>query len=79
VSTVVNSHHHQALEKIGEGLQASAWSSDGLVEAVEDTRDRRWALGVQWHPELGWENDRFSKAIFNSFIKAALAKASDNG
>ena len=37
VSAVVNSHHHQALEKIGEGLQASAWSSDGLVEAVEDS------------------------------------------
>lgn len=78
VSTVVNSHHHQALEKIGEGLQASAWSSDGLVEAVEDTRDGRWALGVQWHPELGWENDHLSKAIFNSFIKAASIRASDN-
>ncbi|MCA1619275.1 MAG: gamma-glutamyl-gamma-aminobutyrate hydrolase family protein [Acidobacteria bacterium] len=78
VSTVVNSHHHQALEKIGEGLQASAWSSDGLVEAVEDTREGRWALGVQWHPELGWENDPLSEAIFNSFIKAASVRASDN-
>jgi putative glutamine amidotransferase len=78
VSAVVNSHHHQALEKIGEGLQASAWSSDGLVEAVEDTREGRWALGVQWHPELGWEKDRLSVAIFDSFIKAAALRASDN-
>jgi putative glutamine amidotransferase len=78
VSASVNSHHHQALEKIGEGLQASAWSSDGLVEAVEDTRDGRWALGVQWHPELGWEKDRLSVAIFDSFIKAAALRASDN-
>jgi putative glutamine amidotransferase len=71
VNAFVNSHHHQALEKIGEGLQVSAWSSDGLVEAVEETRDGRWALGVQWHPELGWESDSLSKAIFNSFIEAA--------
>lgn len=78
VSACVNSHHHQALEKIGEGLQASAWSSDGLVEAVEDTREGRWALGVQWHPELGWEKDRLSGAIFSSFIKAAALRASDN-
>jgi putative glutamine amidotransferase len=78
VSALVNSHHHQALEKIGEGLEASAWSSDGLVEAVEDTRDGRWALGVQWHPELGWEKDGLSIAIFNSFIKAASLPASDN-
>jgi putative glutamine amidotransferase len=78
VSAVVNSHHHQALEKIGEGLQASAWSSDGLVEAVEDTRQGRWALGVQWHPELGWEKDRLSGSIFGAFVKAASLRASDN-
>lgn len=74
----VNSHHHQALEQIGEGLQASAWSSDGLIEAVEDTREGRWALGVQWHPELGWERDNLSRAIFNSFVEAAHFRASDN-
>ncbi len=68
---LVNSHHHQALEQIGEGLQASAWSSDGLVEAIEDTRDGRWALGVQWHPEIGWERDQLSSNIFKSFLEAA--------
>jgi putative glutamine amidotransferase len=77
-SALVNSHHHQALEKIGEGLQASAWSSDGLVEAVEDTWEGRWALGVQWHPELGWEKDALSGAIFGSFLNAAGLQASDN-
>jgi putative glutamine amidotransferase len=75
--TLVNSHHHQALEKIGEGLQATAWSSDGLVEAVEDLRGGRWAVGVQWHPEISWNGDHFSEAIFNSFVKACAA-ASDN-
>jgi len=68
---LVNSHHHQALEQLGEGLQASAWSSDGLVEAVEDVREGRWALGVQWHPEIGWERDELSTNIFRAFLQAA--------
>src|SRR5215213_3303767 len=45
------SHHHQGVERLGEGLVASGWSVlDGLVEAIE-AQDARWALGVQWHPE----------------------------
>src|ERR1044071_2483481 len=68
---LVNSHHHQALEQIGEGLQASAWSSDGLVEAVEDVSEGRWALGVQWHPEIGWERDGLSANIFKAFLQVA--------
>jgi putative glutamine amidotransferase len=75
---LVNSHHHQALERIGDGLKASAWSSDGLIEAIEDTREGRWALGVQWHPELGWEADGLSGSIFDSFLRAAKTCGSDN-
>jgi putative glutamine amidotransferase len=78
VSAEVNSHHHQALEQLGEDLRASAWSSDGLVEAIEETREGRWALGVQWHPELAWEQDRLSQAIFKAFVEAARAHESDN-
>jgi putative glutamine amidotransferase len=74
----VNSHHHQALETIGRDLQATAWSADGLVEAVEDAREGLWAVGVQWHPELGWRNDDFSRVLFESFMNAARAYASDN-
>ena len=74
----VNSHHHQALETIGQQLQATAWSADGLVEAVEDTLEGRWAVGVQWHPEIGWRDDDFSRALFESFVNAAHACASDN-
>jgi putative glutamine amidotransferase len=77
-SALVNSHHHQALERIGEGLQATAWSSDGLVEAVEDVREGRWALGVQWHPEIGWASDDFSAAIFTAFVRASATATSDN-
>jgi putative glutamine amidotransferase len=77
VGALVNTQHHQALETIGEGLQATAWSSDGLVEAVEDLREGRWAVGVQWHPEIGWEGDDFSGAIFKAFVQACAAE-SDN-
>ena len=68
---LVNSHHHQAVEKVGKNLVPTAWTSDGLIEAVEDTRPNRFTLGVQWHPELGWEHDRFSQALFERFISAA--------
>ncbi len=45
------SHHHQAVDALGEGLVASGWSVlDDLVEAIE-VPEARWALGVQWHPE----------------------------
>lgn len=74
----VNSHHHQALETIGRNLQAVAWSADGLVEAVEETQVGRWAVGVQWHPEIGWREDDFSRSLFESFINAAHSHASDN-
>lgn len=67
---LVNSHHHQALETIGRDLIVTARSTDGLIEAVEDPREDRWVVAVQWHPEMGWETDLFSQMIFKSFIKA---------
>ena len=70
---VVNSHHHQAIENVGEDLKATAWASDGLIEAVEDTRPNRFALGVQWHPELGWQKDELSQKLFGQFVKACVA------
>ena len=70
-SAPVNSHHHQAIETLGRELVATAWSSDGLVEAVEDPRSDRFVLGVQWHPELGWERDELSKALFERFVAEA--------
>jgi len=63
----VNSFHHQACRRAGEGLSVSARSADGLPEAVEDP-DRAFFLGVQWHPELGGEG---SEALFSAFVRAA--------
>ncbi|HSQ24876.1 MAG TPA: gamma-glutamyl-gamma-aminobutyrate hydrolase family protein [Pyrinomonadaceae bacterium] len=64
----VNSHHHQAIETVGSDLVATAWASDGIVEAVEDPRSDRFVLGVQWHPELGWERDDLSRTLFERFV-----------
>jgi putative glutamine amidotransferase len=71
----VNSHHHQAIESLGRDLLATAWAPDGLVEAVEDPRSDRFVVGVQWHPELGWERDEFSQSLFSRFIAEARSCA----
>lgn len=75
LSALVNSHHHQAIERVGRELVATAWTSDGLVEALEDPRGDRFALAVQWHPEIAWEQDDFSSAIFGRFVEAARGYA----
>ena len=67
----VNSSHHQSVDKPGDGLDIVARSDDGTVEAVESTSPDHFVLGVQWHPERGYENDELSKAIFRSFVQAA--------
>lgn len=68
---LVNSHHHQAIETLGADLVETAWSTDGLIEAFEDPRPDRFVVAVQWHPELGWQGDRFSQRLFISFVAHA--------
>ena len=58
----VRSHHHQAAARVGAGLCAVAWSDDGTVEALEDP-SRRFALGVQWHPEEGPDLSLFTALV----------------
>jgi putative glutamine amidotransferase len=65
---LVNSHHHQAVERVGADLMATAWTADGLIEALEDTRANRFVVGVQWHPEIGWKGNEFAKALFAKFV-----------
>ena len=75
---LVNSHHHQAIESIGADLVATAWSTDGVIEAIEDPRADRFVMAVQWHPELGWENDLLSQRLFRTFVnEASGARESD--
>ena len=50
-SADVMSHHHQGVAELGEGVEATGWSEgDEVVEAIE-LPDRRFAVGVLWHPE----------------------------
>ncbi|MDQ0989924.1 gamma-glutamyl-gamma-aminobutyrate hydrolase family protein [Streptomyces sp. V3I7] len=51
--TDVPTYHHQAVDRLGEGLVPSAYAADGTVEAVELPSTAGWVLGVQWHPEMG--------------------------
>ena len=51
---VVPTHHHQAADRLGDGLAASAWATDGTIEAAElDPARHPFAVAVQWHPEAG--------------------------
>ncbi len=68
----VESEHHQAIRRLGRGLTATATSPDGVVESIERT-DRRFALGLQWHPERdpGGSGDNIAQAL----VQAALERA----
>lgn len=48
----VHSQHHQAVRKLGRRLVVTAQSPDGVVESIERA-DKRFAIGLQWHPEIG--------------------------
>lgn len=67
-SVKVNSHHHQAIKKLGRFLIKSAWSNDGIIESIEDSREEEYILGVQWHPELSYKTDALSANIFKDFV-----------
>ncbi|MEU0246336.1 gamma-glutamyl-gamma-aminobutyrate hydrolase family protein [Streptomyces sp. NPDC006235] len=65
--TSVPSYHHQAVDRLGEGLVPSAYADDGTVEALELPSGEGWVLGVQWHPEMG-EDVRVMRAL----VEAAM-------
>lgn len=72
---VVNSAHHQAIKKLGEGLKINCMADDGTIEGFEwaEASDKSFLLCIQWHPErmfqLGLEDSPLSKNIRNVFIE----------
>lgn len=71
----VNSHHHQAIDVVGRDLEPIAWATDGIIEAVINTKPDQYVLGIQWHPEVGWQDDLLSQAIFKHFISVVRERA----
>jgi putative glutamine amidotransferase len=61
----VDCHHHQAIDRLGEGLVVSARAADGTIEGVELTGPR-FAIGVQWHPEQAGD-----ERLFVALVEAA--------
>lgn len=70
--TYVNTIHHQAIDKLGEGLKVTAISEDNVIEAIEseDVRER-FILAAQWHPEMISVKDEDHQRIFDYFINSA--------
>ena len=71
------SHHHQGVdtERLGQGLVATGWSEDGLVEAIE--REGGWMVGAQWHPEETAAMDPGQQGMFDALVRRAAEHAAD--
>jgi putative glutamine amidotransferase len=68
---VVPTHHHQAADRLGDGLVATAWAADGTIEAMElDPAQHPFAVAVQWHPEAGDD-----PSLFRALTAAAARNA----
>lgn len=65
-------HHHQAVDRVGEGLVINARAGDGTIEGLERPGDP-WVVGVQWHPEDSAEEDPEQQALFDRFVGACGA------
>ncbi|HSS14351.1 MAG TPA: gamma-glutamyl-gamma-aminobutyrate hydrolase family protein [Rhizomicrobium sp.] len=64
---MVNSLHHQGIDRLAPGLKAEAQAPVGQIEAVSHPGARAFLLGVQWHPEWEFAQDPLSRAIFRAF------------
>jgi putative glutamine amidotransferase len=69
----VNSFHHQSVGLVGANLRAVATAPDGVIEAIEDVSGR-FVVGVQWHPERGFKDDAFARALFTEFVEEAAKR-----
>ncbi len=68
-TVLVNSQHHQAVDRVAPGFTLAALSEDGIVEAIEKP-DAGFCLGVQWHPEWLSDADPAMQRLFDAFVNA---------
>ena len=69
-----NSFHHQAVKRLGDGLLAMAYSTDGIIEGFYHT-SHPYLRAYQWHPERLFDKDSDNKLIFSNFIAACKENA----
>ena len=62
-------HHHQAIAKLGDGLQVVGRAADGIVEALE--LNGAFLLAVQWHPEDTADDDAIQQRLFDGIVRRA--------
>lgn len=67
----VNSFHHQAIKRLGRGLEEAAWAPDGVIEGVDLPGARGFVVGVQWHPEDLVGRDAAARNLFGALVEAA--------
>ena len=66
----VNSIHHQAIDKLGEGLEIVAKDELGIVQAIESKdMEKQFILGMQWHPEF-MLHTKSNRKIFSAMLDA---------
>ncbi|MFD3596428.1 gamma-glutamyl-gamma-aminobutyrate hydrolase family protein [Nocardia sp. NPDC058640] len=71
-SIVAPCYHHQAIDRLGQGLIVTGISSDGVIESIQlDHHD--FVVGVQWHPEVMIDG----QALFTSFVQVAHRGSAD--
>ena len=70
----VASWHHQAVNRLGAGLESVAWAEDATVEGLE-LEGAPWLLAVQWHPELQLEAGSPQRRLFSALVERAKARA----
>ena len=68
--TMVNSFHHQALDKVADEFKVVARASDGVVEAIEH-KTYKFLVAVQWHPEMLAVNCEKARELFSKFVEEA--------
>lgn len=68
----VNSYHHQAIKELASRVNAMAISEDGLVEAI-CIPDKKYIVGVQWHPEFSYEKDDEACKLLRAFVDACIS------
>lgn len=65
----VNSAHHCCVGRLGEGVRLTGVATDGVPEAIE-LPDKRFCLGVQWHPEYTWPSLESDRGLWRAFVDA---------